>query len=181
MGATRVLGMSDAFVMNFMVLGIAGMFAGAIRAPVTAVVLAFELTGSLEQLLSLAIVSVFAYVTANLLQVDAYYEHLLARLLGTTTDEAHEHWGSHGRQLHSDVVEAGCPAADKLISQIDWPERTLVVSVRRCGREIVPRGSLRLLEGDRILVLLDEHDGDNNERFVRHVCHGTFAPLDVVE
>lgn len=181
MGATRVLGMSDAFVMNFMVLGIAGMFAGAIRAPVTAVVLAFELTGSLEQLLSLAIVSVFAYVTANLLQVDAYYEHLLARLLGTTTDEAHEHWGSHGRQLHSYVVEAGCPAADKLISQIDWPERTLVVSVRRCGREIVPRGSLRLLEGDRILVLLDEHEGDNNERFVRHVCHGTFAPREVVE
>lgn len=181
MGATRVLGMNDAFVMNFMVLGIAGMFAGAIRAPVTAVVLAFELTGSLEQLLSLAIVSVIAYVTANLMQVDAYYEHLLARTLGTTIDEAHEHWGSHGRQLHSYVIEAGCPAADKLISQIEWPERTLVVSVRRCGHEIVPSGSLRLLEGDRILVLLDERDGDNSERFVRQVCHGTFAPREVVE
>ena len=179
MGATHVLGMSDAFVMNFMVLGIAGMFAGAIRAPVTAVVLAFELTGSLEQLLSLAIVSVIAYVTANLLQVDAYYEHLLARTLGTTIDEAHEHWGSHGRQLHSYVVEAGCTAADKLISEIDWPARTLIVSVRRCGHEIVPSGSLKLLEGDRILVLLDEQDGDNNERFVRRVCHGTFAPQEV--
>lgn len=179
--ATRALGMSPDFVMNFMVLGIAGMFAGAIRAPVTAVVLAFELTGSLEQLLSLAIVSVIAYVTANLLQVDAYYEHLLARLLGTSTDETHEHWGSHGRQLHSYVVEAGCTASGKLISQIAWPERTLVVSVRRHGNELVPRGSTRLLEGDRILVLLDERAGDESERFVRRVCHGTFAPPERME
>ena len=176
--ATRFLGMSPDLVMNFMVLGIAGMFAGAIRAPVTAVVLAFELTGSLEQLLSLAIVSVIAYVTANLMQVDAYYEHLLARQLGTTPEETHERWGSHGRQLHSYVIEAGCSAADKLISEIDWPQRTLVVSVRRCGRELVPSGSTRLLEGDRILVLLDEREDDDSERFVRRICHGTFAPTE---
>lgn len=176
--ATRFLGMSPDLVMNFMVLGIAGMFAGAIRAPVTAVVLAFELTGSLEQLLSLAIVSVIAYVTANLMQVDAYYEHLLARQLGTSPEETHERWGSHGRQLHSYVVEAGCSAADKLISEIDWPQRTLVVSVRRCGRELVPSGSTRLLEGDRILVLLDEREDDDSERFVRRICHGTFAPAE---
>lgn len=176
--ATRFLGMSPDLVMNFMVLGIAGMFAGAIRAPVTAVVLAFELTGSLEQLLSLAIVSVIAYVTANFMQVDAYYEHLLARQLGTTPEETHERWGSHGRQLHSYVIEAGCSAADKLISEIDWPQRTLVVSVRRCGRELVPSGSTRLLEGDRILVLLDEREDDDSERFVRRLCHGTFAPVE---
>ena len=176
--ATRFLGMSPDLVMNFMVLGIAGMFVGAIRAPVTAVVLAFELTGSLEQLLSLAIVSVIAYVTANLMQVDAYYEHLLARQLGTTPEETHERWGSHGRQLHSYVVEAGCSAADKLISEINWPQRTLVVSVRRCGRELVPSGSTRLLEGDRILVLLDEREDDDSERFIRRICHGTFAPAE---
>lgn len=176
--AARFLGMSPDLVMNFMVLGIAGMFAGAIRAPVTAVVLAFELTGSLEQLLSLAIVSVIAYVTANLMQVDAYYEHLLARQLGTSPEETHERWGSHGRQLHSYVIEAGCSAADKLISEINWPQRTLVVSVRRCGRELVPSGSTRLIEGDRILMLLDEREDDDSERFVRHICHGTFAPAE---
>lgn len=179
--ATRVLGMSSDFIINFMVLGIAGMFAGAIRAPVTAVVLAFELTGSLEQLLSLAIVSVIAYVTANLMQVDAYYEHLLARQLGTSADEAHEHWGSHGRQLQSYVIEAGCSAADKLISQIEWPEKTLVVSVRRCGRELVPNGDTKLIEGDRILVLLDEQEDRDNERVVRRICHGTLAPPEKLE
>ena len=68
---TSLLGVAPELIVNFMVLGIAGMFAGAIRAPVTAVVLAFELTGSLQALLSLSIVSVFAYVTANLLSVDA--------------------------------------------------------------------------------------------------------------
>lgn len=178
--ATSLFGMHQNLVMNFMVLGIAGLFAGVVRAPVTGVVLAFELTGSLDALLSLSIVSVFAYVTANLLQIDPYYEHLLARFLGTSTDETHEHWGGHGRQIHSYVVEASCNAANKAISEIPWPEHALVISVRRHGHELLPNGSLILEEGDRILVLMDEKEGDDSESTVRMLCHGTFVPKERV-
>ena len=174
--ATQALGMDGKLVTNFMVLGIAGLFAGVVRAPVTGVVLAFELTGSLDALLSLSIVSVIAYVTANMLQVDAYYEHLLARTLGTSADEAHEHWGGHGRQLHSYVVEAGCAVVDKQIREISWPENTLVVSVRRHGHEVIPTGPLKLEEGDRVLVLMDDANGDEAEASVRRLCHGSFVP-----
>ncbi len=173
---TQLFGMDGELVTNFMVLGIAGLFAGVVRAPVTGVVLAFELTGSLDALLSLSIVSVISYVTANMLQVDAYYEHLLARTLGTSADETHEHWGGHGRQLHSYVVEAGCMAVDKQIRDITWPVNTLVVSVRRHGNEVIPSGSLRLEEGDRVLVLMDDANGDEAESMLRRLCHGSFAP-----
>lgn len=173
---TSLFGLNPALVTNFMVLGIAGMFASAIRAPVTAVVLAFELTGSLDALLSLSVVSVVAYVTANVLHVDPYYEHLLAKLLGLSEDEAHDRWGSQGRQLHSYVVESGCDAAGRLISELDWPKQALIVTVTRCGKQIMPRGSTRLMEGDRLLVLLEEQRGDDSESHVRRLLHGSFAP-----
>ncbi len=176
--ATQAFGMDRSLITNFMVLGIAGLFSGVVRAPVTGVVLAFELTGSLDALLSLSIVSVISYVTANMLQVDAYYEHLLAKTLGTSADEAHEHWGGHGRQLHSYVVEAGCSAVSKQIREITWPENTLVVSVRRHDHEVIPSGSLQLEEGDRILVLMDDANGDESEATVRRLCHGSFAPTE---
>ena len=55
---SNVTGMQDMFVINFMALGIAGIFSSVVRAPVTGVVLAFELTGSMSALLSVSIVSI---------------------------------------------------------------------------------------------------------------------------
>lgn len=84
-----IFGMNTELITTYALLGIAGMFAGVVRAPVTAVVLAFELTGSLTSLLPLIIVSVLAYVSANLLKVEPYYKHLLERLLVQGTNEVH--------------------------------------------------------------------------------------------
>lgn len=171
--ATAAFGLDPSLIVNFTILGIAGMFAGAIRAPVTAVILAFELTGNLQALLSLSIVSLLAYVTANLLRVDPYYDHLLGRLLGMSVEEAHGRWGSEGRQLHSYVVECGSKAADSRIQDLAWPDRALVVSIRRHGSEIVPHGKTRIEAGDRLLVLMDERNGEDCEGTVRALCHGT--------
>lgn len=166
------LGLDDGLLLNFMVLGIAGFFAGAIRAPVTAVVLAFELTGSLDALLSISIVSVVAYVTANLLRVDAYYEHLLGRLLGVSTEEAHTRWGATGKQLQSYVVEAGASLSGKRIQDISWPSRALVVTVSRAGVDLVAKGDVTLQDGDRLLVLLDEKLEQRAEGKLRELCRG---------
>ena len=173
--AVRFFGLDPSLVTNFTVLGIAGMFSGAIRAPVTAVVLAFELTGSLQALLSLSIVSLIAYVTANLLGVDPYYDHLLGKLLGMSTKEAHGRWGAEGKQLHSYVVEVGSRAAGSKVRDLPWPAQSLVVTVTRHGQEIVPRGSLSIEAGDRLLVLMNEADGDHSEETIRKLCHGTYA------
>lgn len=167
-------GISPVFLGNFLVLGIAGMFAASVRAPVTAVVLAFELTGSLQALLSLSVVSIIAYVTANLLQIDAYYEHLLGRLLGVSTDEAHGRWGASGRQLQSYVVEAGSELAGKLVKDAAWPEHALVITISRYGEDIVPRGSTELEPNDHLLVLIDEHASDHAETRLRSMCRGSF-------
>ena len=53
-----LVGLEPWFFSNFVALGVAGLFSGVVRAPVTAVVLVFELTGSLDALLSVSIVSI---------------------------------------------------------------------------------------------------------------------------
>ena len=171
---TRLFGLDADLISNCMVLGIAGMFAGAIRAPVTAVVLAFELTGSLQALLSLSIVSVLAYVTANLLRVDAYYEHLLGRLLGVSAEEAHGRWGARGRQIQTYTVEAGSDLAGRRIADVAWPSSTLVLTITRFGDDIVPHGDTELEAGDELLVLLNERSGEFAESRIRSMCRGRF-------
>ena len=74
------------------------------------------------------------------------------------------------------MVEAGCAVVDKQIREINWPENTLVVSVRRHGHEVIPTGPLELEEGDRVLVLMDDANGDEAEASVRRLCHGSFVP-----
>ena len=77
-------GNATAYMNSFIVLGVAGLFASVVRAPVTAVVLVFELTGSLDALLATSVVSIISYVTANMLKVDPFYEHLYANLVGAS-------------------------------------------------------------------------------------------------
>ncbi len=72
--ATHIFGIPMAYAPNFIAMGVAGIFAGAVRAPVTGVVLIFELTGSLEALMAMSAVAIVSYVTANILRVDPFDE-----------------------------------------------------------------------------------------------------------
>lgn len=161
MGASRVTGMPISYENSFIVLGIAGLFAGVVRAPVTAVVLVFELTGSLDALLATSLVSIVAYVTANLLRVDPFYEHLYANLVGSTPDEPDISGNRGEKVLHTYVVGAGSRLENQLIKEVPWPKDALVVTVERGGKEIIPRGSTRLEALDQIIVIMGaDHEAD---------------------
>lgn len=155
MGASRVTGMPLSYENSFIVLGIAGLFAGVVRAPVTAVVLVFELTGSLDALLATSLVSIVAYVTANLMRVDPFYEHLYANLVGSSADEPEISGRQSEKVLHTYIVGAGSHLENKLVKDVHWPQDALVVTVERGGREIIPRGSTRLEALDQIIVIMD--------------------------
>lgn len=175
---TRTCGIAPMYVTNFMILGITGLFAGAIRAPLTGIVMVFELTRSMDSLLAASVVAVFAYVTANVLNVDPYYEHLFARLIGVdTADEKITHAHSHRKIIHTHMVEATSPLEGKRISEVQWPEHSLVVTVTRAGVEIVPRGYTRIQALDRIMVIMDVENEYETEQALRTMCH---APLGEV-
>lgn len=62
----QFFGLDAMYINNFVLLAMAGYFAAIVRAPLTGIILIFEMTGSLSQMLSLSIVSIVAYIVATL-------------------------------------------------------------------------------------------------------------------
>lgn len=173
-------GVSEMYMMNFIYLGIAGLFAGVVRAPVTAIVLVFELTGSLDTLLSVSIVSMLAFVTANLLDVDPFYEHLLKNLLGTLPGDA-ELKKLHGVSMRTYNVTLNSLAAGKAIRDIPWPNNTHVILVERAGAKIAPQGGTVLEPTDTITVLINRSNLASAEQELTDLCRPqAFVTTDAV-
>ena len=72
-----ILGLDPAFINNFILLSMAGMFSSVVRAPITGFILVFEMTGSLTQLGPIIVVCGVAYLVANLLECPPIYDSLL--------------------------------------------------------------------------------------------------------
>lgn len=157
----NVLGLSPWFFSNFVALGVAGLFSGVVRAPVTAVILVFELTGSLDALLSVSIVSIVAYVTSSVTRTDAFYEHLLAALLGTTTDDPAVSGLGESKALRTVRVGAGSALEGLSLREVPWPDGMRVVTIERAGGEIVPTGETRIEALDELLVIVDGGAADD--------------------
>lgn len=147
------VGVPGIYENSFIVLGIAGMFASVIQAPVTAVVLVFELTGSLEALLATAAVSILSYVTAGLLGGEPFYEHLYARLIGTAT-ATEDDGEADEKLLRTFVVGAGSAVDGAAIRDVEWPHGMLVVTVRRAGNDVVAHGDTVLSALDELVVVM---------------------------
>ena len=80
-GACALLGLPESCMINFLLLGMTGMFAGIVRAPITGIILVAEMSGSLTQFVGLVIVSVVSALTANLLKSKPVYDELLENML----------------------------------------------------------------------------------------------------
>ena len=173
LSAMSVAGLPPAYLNNFIILGVAGLFAASVRAPVTAVVLCFELTGSLDVLLASTAVSLLAYVTANLVKVEPFYEHLLAGLLERMpTQDVPTPELEGGKVLHTHVVGVGSLAEGKPIEAIPWPANTLVVTIDRAGQHIIPRGSTYLQALDELLVIMDADLEADTQLLLFGICGG---------
>ena len=80
-GAVALLGLPEGVLLNFLLLGMVGMFSGIVRAPVTGIILVAEMSGSLTQFTGLVLVSAVAALTANLLGSKPIYDELLENML----------------------------------------------------------------------------------------------------
>lgn len=81
-----LVGYTNTYSAYFVILGMAGYFAAIVRAPITGVILISEMTGIFSNLLPLAIVSLVAHITAELLGGVPIYDQLLDRMLAKRAD-----------------------------------------------------------------------------------------------
>ena len=154
--AIGYLGYEEVLFYNFVILAMAGYFTAIVRAPITGVVLIIEMTGSFSHLLSLTVVSLIAYVTADLMKSPPIYEALLENLIHDQEDEV-------GKQNHSlktiieTVIQYGSSLEEKQIKEVNWPNKCLVVGIKRGEKEILPKGNTVMKAGDYLVVLTDKN------------------------
>ncbi len=143
------------YVNNFIILAMAGYFTAVVRAPITGTILITEMTGSFSHLLSLAIVSIVAYLVADLLGSKPIYESLLENLLHNQGEKK-----SMGNQRNKAILEyAVCMGSEldgKKIKEVKWPSYCLLVAVKRGEQEILPNGDTVIFPGDYLIILTNE-------------------------
>lgn len=147
--------MDSMFINNFIILAMAGYFTAVVRAPITGTILITEMTGSFSHLLTLAIVSIVAYIVADLLGSKPIYESLLEKFLHNQ-GEGMAVGNEKSKSILEFAVCMGSMLDSKQIKEIKWPAHCLLVSVKRGDREIIPKGDTVIYPGDYLIVLTNE-------------------------
>lgn len=151
----------------FSVLGMAAFFASSVRAPLTGIVLILEMTANQEQLFSLCVTCLVAYLVAERLHDRPVYEALLEY------DLLRRGIGEPGPEPTVVVIgiHHGAQVEGKRIRQAGFPEGCLVVEVERAGRELLPYADLELSAGDHIKVLTPGQNPEKALDVVRMCTH----------
>lgn len=131
----------------FTITAMAGYFAGISKAPFTAILLITEMVGTLQHLMPLAIVSLIAYLTVDVLGGTPVY----AAMLEQSLKKAHHGQSLPVTQLEFPVFENAIMDG-KQVRDVDWPEGTLLVEIKRGERVIVPHGDTVIHLGDTLLL-----------------------------
>ena len=148
----KVFPLTDDLLPQFIVLGMAGLFAGIVRAPITGIVLITEMTGNMHRMLDIAVVSILAYIMANIIGSKPIYTSLLDNILHHQKELDIEEGAE--KVLVTYVIPFDSEICNKKICQIVWQKNTLVASIERDGHTITPKGDTVILPGDQLMVLI---------------------------
>ena len=147
-------GIDPSLFYNFVIVGMAGYFTSIVRAPITGIVLIAEMTGSFANFLPLTLVSIIAYIVAEGLRCAPIYDSLLERQLegkdlGFNEEEHHE------KVIIWRIVKHGSLVCGKQVKDIQWPSRSLLLTVERMGNKMMPSGQMTLQAEDVLQVVTD--------------------------
>lgn len=151
----------------FIILSMAGFLTAVVRAPLTSIILIFEMTGRLSYLLPLTIVCLITYAMANYLRSLPVYEYLLERLL--RNNPKHEE-GDDEVILVEAVIQPGSHVVGKELGSISWPAESLVVKIERPDGELVPNGETVLQTGDVLHIMVNHRNLAKSYQWLEELC-----------
>lgn len=140
----------------FAVVGMAALFTGIVRAPLTGVMLIVEMTGSYAQMLPLLVSCFCAYAVAEALRDLPIYEALLERDLQR---------GGNAEALSAPavaefVIQEGAPFAGVEVRELGLPAGCILVRCTEGKREWVPKATTRLKPHMRITAVIAPEAAD---------------------
>jgi len=114
-------------------------------------------------------VSLVAYIIPDMLHTAPVYDQLLHRLLAKIKPEIHSSLNRE-KVLVEGMIFHGSDAEGQKVSEINWPQTCLLVSLMRGEKEFVPRGDTTLSAGDKIVILCDESAQGKLHRVLQEMC-----------
>ena len=133
------------FVPQFVLCAMGGMLAAAMRTPILAILLVLEMTDSFSNIYAIGIVTIVAYLVAELLKEPPIYDSLLQAMTGQSNLE-------NVQTFFQTKVPVVASYVDTQLQDLNLPEGTLIVSIRRNGTYIVPLNDVKLQPGDELQV-----------------------------
>ncbi|CAI2651474.1 H(+)/Cl(-) exchange transporter ClcA [Apilactobacillus kunkeei] len=137
----------QSYFVNFIIISMSGFFACVGKAPFTAILLITEMVGSLQNLMSLAFVTLVAYEVTDLLGGSPIYNEMLQKMLSpqklSTSGQLTNLYFS---------VQLGSDMDGKAVKSINWPDGCLISSIKRNEQYIIPDGDTILRAGDNIEI-----------------------------
>ncbi|TCF17730.1 voltage gated channel protein [Bifidobacterium longum subsp. longum] len=159
---------SDA-VAVFAVCVMTGTLAASVKTPITSILLAVEMSGTLTHMLPVAAVAFVALLVSDLLRTKPIYGELLERYVRAQGMQMAiaSHVGSGIMEL---PLEMGAIADGKRVCDVRWPSGCLIIGLRRGESEIVPCGDTRLRAGDYLVVLFSGEEEREVRPAMRRLC-----------
>jgi hypothetical protein len=146
----------------------AGALSSSVKAPLTGIMLSAEMTGSFHMLLPVAACSFIALLFSDILKTDPLYESLLERFFSRHNHQSNE---AEKSALIEVPVELGSCVSGRLVSDIEWPQGVLVVGIIRGAKEIIPKGSTKIIPGDYLVILTSNQTDDDPSAAIKKLCH----------
>lgn len=153
--AVIILEVPQEIIINFILMGMAGMFAGIVRAPITGVILVMEMSGSLTQMAGITITACAATLIANLVKSRPIYDSLLENFIGK------EEEAKGDNDIIEHLVTLHSSMAGSTISSLKLPKDCLILSVNRGQEKIIPKGGTVLQAGDLIHIACPDNSRDS--------------------
>lgn len=146
----NITGLEDVFISNFVIYGMAGFMAVVNKAPLTAIVLAAELTGSITQMMSISVVALSAFIVAEIINVQPADEITLKSI---TTNIPKVFKGK--LESVTVFVEPGGLIDGAPLKEFSFPYNAQIVSVRRHNNEFLPHSNTIFFSGDELTISCD--------------------------
>lgn len=189
---STAFGVEEYYIKAFVIIAMAGFFSAIVRAPITGVILITEMTGNFMTLLSLVAASLAAYVVADLLGGEPVYDQLMHRRQrkkvesGSDTPD-HDYLADvysksdkkyvkkrisirERKVVIDSSIHIGSMMDGHKVMELGLPEGSLIVSVMRDGKEIIPHGSTILNGGDDLEILCRLKDIAATEAVLDEKC-----------
>lgn len=152
--AFTAMGMNPAYADYLVIICMSVFFTTIVKAPITGIVMVFELTGQFQNFLPALLGIAIGYLISELFRTEAIYEKCLEMFI----DEEKLYEGTVKHRVEV-TIQKDSSADGALVRKIIWPTNGLVVEVIDAdGKSFVPDGETMLHAGQRIIFECETSD-----------------------